>query len=94
MATSGSLLSTFDFVVFFGALLAIMAVGLWVGRREKSSKDYFLAGGSARWWGVAGSIFGSNVSANHMVGMMGVGIDPLTYMVWPRMVASHSGVRP
>ena len=41
MATSGSLLSTFDFVVFFGALLAIMAVGLWVGRREKSSKDYF-----------------------------------------------------
>ena len=73
MATSGSILGTFDFVVFFGALLAIMAVGLWVGRREKSSKDYFLAGGSARWWGVAGSIFGSNVSANHMVGMMGVG---------------------
>ena len=73
MVTSGSLLGTFDFVVFFGALLAIMAVGLWVGRREKSSKDYFLAGGSARWWGVAGSIFGSNVSANHMVGMMGVG---------------------
>ncbi len=73
MSTTGSLLSTFDFVVFFGTLLAIMAVGLWVGRSEKSSKDYFLAGGSARWWGVAGSIFGSNVSANHMVGMMGVG---------------------
>ena len=73
MTTSGSLLGAFDFVVFFGALLAVMAIGLWVGRREKSSKDYFLAGGSARWWGVAGSIFGSNVSANHMVGMMGVG---------------------
>ena len=73
METSGSLLSTIDFVIFFGSLLAIMAVGLWVGRREESSKDYFLAGRNARWWGVAGSIFGSNVSANHMVGMMGVG---------------------
>ena len=73
MATLSTLLGTFDFIVFFGALLAIMAVGLWVGRSEKSSKDYFLAGGDARWWGVAGSIFGSNVSANHMMGMMGVG---------------------
>jgi len=73
METSGSLLSTIDFVIFFGSLLAIMAVGLWVGRREESSKDYLFAGRNARWWGVAGSIFGSNVSANHMVGMMGVG---------------------
>ena len=73
METSGSLLSTIDFVIFFGSLLAIMAVGLWVGRKEESSKDYFLAGRNARWWGVAGSIFGSNVSANHLVGMMGVG---------------------
>jgi len=73
MVTLGTLLGTFDFIVFFGALLAVMVIGLWVGRREKSSKDYFLAGGDARWWGVAGSIFGSNVSANHMMGMMGVG---------------------
>ncbi len=73
METSGSLLSTIDFVIFFGSLLVVMAVGLWVGRKEESSKDYFLAGRNARWWGVAGSIFGSNVSANHMIGMMGVG---------------------
>ena len=50
-----------------------MALGLWAGRNESSSKDYFLAGRNVRWWGVAGSIFGSNISANHMVGMMGVG---------------------
>jgi len=73
METSGSLLSTIDFVIFFGSLFVVMAVGLWVGRKEESSKDYFLAGRNARWWGVAGSIFGSNVSANHMIGMMGVG---------------------
>jgi hypothetical protein len=50
-----------------------MAFGLWSGRKEENSEDYFLAGKSTKWWGVAGSIFGSNVSANHIVGMMGVG---------------------
>ena len=68
-----SLLSTTDLVIFFGSLVAIMGVGLWAGRQEDSSEDYFLAGKKTRWWGVAGSIFGSNVSANHIVGMMGVG---------------------
>ncbi len=68
-----SLLSTTDLIIFFGSLLAVMGMGLWVGRKDDSSEDYFLAGRNTRWWGVAGSIFGSNVSANHIVGMMGVG---------------------
>ena len=68
-----SLLSTTDLVIFFGSLFTVMLFGLWSGRKEDSSEDYFLAGKSTRWWGVAGSIFGSNVSANHIVGMMGVG---------------------
>ena len=67
------ILSRADFIVFFGSLLAVMAIGLWVGRRERTAQDYFLAGKDIPWWAVAGSIFGSNVSANHMVGMMAVG---------------------
>ena len=68
------ILSTADFIVFFGSLLGVMAIGLWVGRKDSdSTQDYFLAGKDAPWWAVAGSIFGSNVSANHMVGMMAVG---------------------
>jgi len=68
------ILSTADFIVFFGILFGVMAVGLWVGRSDGSSaQDYFLAGKDTPWWAVAGSIFGSNVSANHMVGMMAVG---------------------
>lgn len=69
----GSVLTTVDLIVFFGSLIAVMAIGLWAGRKEDTSEDYYLAGRSTRWWGVAGSIFGSNVSANHLVGMMGVG---------------------
>lgn len=71
----GSLLTTFDLVIFFGALAAIMAVGLWAGRKEDTAVDFYLAGRDARWWAVAASIFGSNVSANHIVGMMGVGFS-------------------
>ncbi len=69
----GGVLTTFDMVIFFGSLLAVMAIGLWAGRKEETSEDYYLAGKGTKWWGVAGSIFGSNVSANHLVGMMGVG---------------------
>ena len=68
-----SLLTQLDLLFFFGTLVIIMAAGLIAGWKENTSSDYFLAGKGARWWGVAGSIFGSNVSANHMMGMMGVG---------------------
>ena len=70
---STGIFTTLDLIVFIGLLLAVMAIGLWAGRKEETSEDYFLAGKTTRWWGVAGSIFGSNVSANHIVGMMGVG---------------------
>ena len=69
----GDVFSTFDILVFLGTLLLVMAVGLWAGRKEESSEDYFLAGRDISWWQVAGSIFGSNVSANHLVGMVGIG---------------------
>lgn len=67
--------TTLDFILFFTALIGVMIVGLIAGRKEDTSEDYFLAGRKIPWWGVAGSIYGSNVSANHMVGMMGVGFS-------------------
>ena len=68
-------ITTLDIVIFFGSLSAVMGLGLLVGRKENSTEDYFLAGRETRWWGVAGSIFGSNISANHIVGMMAVGFS-------------------
>ena len=70
-----ALLSTLDYAIFFGSLILVMIIGLWAGRKEDTAEDFYLAGKGARWWGVAGSIFGSNVSANHIVGMMGVGFS-------------------
>jgi len=71
----GTTFTTLDLIIFFGSLTAVMAIGLLVGRKEETSEDYFLAGREIPWWGVAGSIFGSNVSANHMIGMMGIGFS-------------------
>ena len=72
----GDLFHAVDLAVFLIALVAVMAVGLLAGRGEtESSEQYFLAGRHIRWWGVAGSIYGSNVSANHLVGMLGLGFS-------------------
>ncbi len=71
----GIILEPLDWILLLGTLALAMAVGLVAGRKEETSEDYFLAGRSIRWWGVAGSIFGSNVSANHLVGMMGLGFS-------------------
>ena len=68
-------MTSFDLLIFFGSLIAVMAVGLIASRKEETGEDFFLAGRSVRWWGVAGSIFGSNVSAAHLVGMLGIGFS-------------------
>jgi SSS family solute:Na+ symporter len=70
----GSAFETLDIVIFFVFVLGVMGFGLLASRGEgRSTEEYFLAGRRTRWWGVAASIYGSNVSANHLVGMLGIG---------------------
>ena len=69
------MLGGLDLAVFLVCLAAVMGIGLLAGGRGQSSEEYFLASRSMRWWGVAGSVFGTNVSANHLVGMLGVGFS-------------------
>lgn len=74
-AQSGNLpLQWLDLVILVGSVLAVTAFGMYVGRKEEGTSDYFLAGKSVAWWAVAGSIFGTNISSHHMVGMMGAGL--------------------
>ncbi|MEM1248008.1 MAG: sodium/solute symporter [Acidobacteriota bacterium] len=69
------MLGGLDLFVFFGFLAAVMAIGLWAARQEDSAEEFYLAGRSVGWLGVAGSIFGTNVSAAHLVGMLGIGFS-------------------
>jgi SSS family solute:Na+ symporter len=75
LAQSSSLpLHTLDLVILVASIIAVTLFGMYVGRKEEGTSDYFLAGKSVAWWAVAGSIFGTNVSSHHMVGMMGAGL--------------------
>ncbi len=61
-----------DYAVFIGYLLALSAVGIWVGRKRKEkAEDYFLAGRNLPWYVVGTSFIGSNISTEHFIGMVG-----------------------
>lgn len=63
-----------DLVVLVASIAAAAAFGIYMGRREEGTRDYFLAGRNIAWWAIAASIFGTNISSHHMVGMMGAGL--------------------
>ena len=66
-------LTALDIGIFLTSILAVLGIGLWAGRKDDTSEDFYLAGRTVPWWGVAGSIFGTNVSADHLIGMLGIG---------------------
>lgn len=54
-------------------LLIMPTAGVIVALRKKNAEQYFLAGRNIRWWTVAGSVFGTNISSFHLIGMLGIG---------------------
>ncbi len=70
-------LSTKDFIVFGLYFIIVVAYGLYIYYRKKSSqvdsKDYFLAEGSLTWWAIGASLIASNISAEQFIGMSGSG---------------------
>lgn len=67
-------LHTLDLVILIFSIVAVTLFGMYIGRKEAGTSDYFLAGKSVAWWAIAGSIFGTNISSHHLVGMMGAGL--------------------
>ena len=63
-----------DVTILITSVVGVTAFGMWIGRKEDNTSDYYLAGKTVAWWAVAGSIFGTNISSHHMVGMMGAGL--------------------
>ncbi|ETN94189.1 solute:Na+ symporter, SSS family [Zhouia amylolytica] len=62
--------SAIDIVVIILYLALILFVGLWYSRRSKNtSEGYFLAGKSLTWSVIGASLFASNISTVHLVGL-------------------------
>jgi SSS family solute:Na+ symporter len=60
-----------DYAVIALYILGIIACGLWVGRGERGTEDYFLAGRNLPWYLIGFSLFASNMSGASFVGLMG-----------------------
>lgn len=67
-------LSMLDIVVLLGYFVVVGLIG-WASSRKgrADAKAYFLGGGSIGWMAIGASLFASNISAEHFIGLAGSG---------------------
>lgn len=65
-----SKIATLDLLIIIAYIVLVVVVGLWFARRKrKTSEGYFLAGKSLTWSVIGASLFASNISTVHLVGL-------------------------
>jgi len=65
-------LNALDFIVIVAYLAGITALGVYVGRRQRDAKDYFVADREIPWWAVMFSIVASETSALTFISIPGL----------------------
>jgi len=58
-----------DWLVIIVYLGAMIALGVWFGRDQKNTRDYFLGGRDIPWWGIGASIVATETSALTIIGV-------------------------
>lgn len=53
--------------------LIVFAIGLYHSRKKDTTREYFLAGGHVGWFAVGASLFSTNISSEHFIGLAGSG---------------------
>lgn len=67
-------LSVLDVLIVFAYFVVVFLIGWWSSRKSQAdSKAYFLGGGSIGWMAIGASLFASNISAEHFIGLAGSG---------------------
>lgn len=66
-------LTSLDVVVLFVYFAITMVIGLYFARREQTGSDYFLAGRNIGWLAIGCSLFATNISSEHFIGLAGTG---------------------
>lgn len=81
-AAEAGAMSTLDMVLFFVAVVGVIAFGIWQGKKESAdaaesggAAGYFLAGRGLTWWLVGFSLIAANISTEQFVGMSGQAAD-------------------
>src|SRR5436305_9224923 len=58
-----------DWGVIVVYLLGIIGLGVWFGRDQHTTRDYFLGGKNIQWWGIGLSIVAAETSALTIIGV-------------------------
>lgn len=61
-----------DLVIIFGYLIGIVLFGAWFGRKQKTTRDYFLGDRAVPWWAVAFSIVATETSTITFISVPGI----------------------
>jgi hypothetical protein len=63
--------ATLDLVIIGIYFAIVFGIGMYFARRERTSEDYFLAGRDIGWFFIGASLFVSNISTEHFIGLSG-----------------------
>ena len=58
-----------DWIIIFAYLGGIIALGLWFGKDQHNTRDYFLGGRNTSWWVIGLSIVAAETSALTIIGV-------------------------
>jgi SSS family solute:Na+ symporter len=66
-------LGSLDVAIIAAYFVVVFAIGFYFSRKERTSTDYFLAGRNIGWFAIGASLFVSNISTEHFIGLAGSG---------------------
>jgi solute:Na+ symporter, SSS family len=66
-------LASADLAVIAAYFLVVFGIGFYFSRKERTSTEYFLAGRNIGWFAIGASLFVSNISTEHFIGLAGSG---------------------
>jgi SSS family solute:Na+ symporter len=72
-AVTHRILAPVDLVIIGIYFFVVFAIGFYFSRKERTSTDYFLASRNIGWFAIGASLFVSNISTEHFIGLAGSG---------------------
>src|SRR3981081_1580009 len=73
VAVTHRALATVDLVIIGVYFAVVFGIGMYFSMKERTSEDYFLAGRDIGWFFIGASLFVSNISTEHFIGLSGSG---------------------